>query len=176
MAIAAALCTINVGRPFTGRPAMSSWVHPGDDGRLRYRTDARGNRVMDFSHAGYKGGGVPLPDVAAARMLEHASGDNTARIQAAIDEVSLRLPDSRGIRGAVLLQKGTYEVAAPLRIGASGVVLRGSGSGEDGTVIRVSGPPHRVFDVGGEGTWQPARQGGRDHRRLRALGCRLVQC
>ena len=34
-------------------------------------------------------------------------------------------------------------------------MLRGSGSGVDGTVIRVTGAPHRVFTVGGTGTWQP---------------------
>jgi imidazolonepropionase-like amidohydrolase len=151
-AVAVAIITCVIAVVGNGR---STWVYPGDDGRLRYKTDARGNRIMDFSHAGYKGGGVQLPDVPVARTLEPASGDSTARIQAAIDEVSRRLPDSVGIRGAVLLQKGTYDVAAPLRIGASGVVLRGSGSREDGTIIRVGGPPHRVFDVGGEGTSQP---------------------
>ena len=55
----------------------------------------------------------------------------------------------------MLLERGTYDVAGTLRIAASGVVLRGSGSGEDGTVLRVTGAPHRVFTVGGTGTWQP---------------------
>jgi imidazolonepropionase-like amidohydrolase len=138
--------------------ATSNWVYPGPDGRLRYKTDARGNRIMDFSHAGYKGGGVVLPDVRVVRTLEPAPGDSTARIQAAIDEAS-RLPiDADGFRGAVLLQKGTYEVAAPLRIAVSGVVIRGTGPGEDGTIVRVSGSPHRVFDISGEGTWQPQGQ------------------
>jgi hypothetical protein len=43
---------------------------------------------MDFSHAGYKGGGVALPSARAARTLRPVAGDSTAQIQAAIDEVS----------------------------------------------------------------------------------------
>lgn len=123
---------------------------------LRYGTDARGNRIMDFSHAGYKGGGVSLPTVQVVRTLRPISGDNTSQIQAAIDEVSRLARRSDGFRGAVLLQPGTYEVARPLTIGASGVVLRGSGSGQNGSVLRVTGPPHRFLDISGSGSWQPA--------------------
>jgi hypothetical protein len=59
----------------------SQWVSVGSDGRLRYGTDARGNRIMDFSHAGYKGGGVSLPDVRTARTLTPMTGDNAPQIQ-----------------------------------------------------------------------------------------------
>jgi hypothetical protein len=138
-----------------GAQGKSQWVYPDATGRLHYRADARGNRIMDFSHAGYKGGGVRIPDVRVGRTVKPVAGDNTAQIQAAIDEVSKSAPDADGFRGAVLLEQGTYDVAANLRIAASGVVLRGSGSGVDGTVLRVTGAPHRVFTVGGTGTWQP---------------------
>jgi hypothetical protein len=37
------------------RPVTSKWVYPDAKGRLQYSADARGNRIMDFSHAGYKG-------------------------------------------------------------------------------------------------------------------------
>ena len=133
----------------------SKWMYPDAKGRLQYTADARGNRIMDFSHAGYKGGGVRIPDVRVARTVKAAAGDNTAQIQAAIDAVSALPPGAEGFRGAVLLERGTYDVAGTLRIAASGVVLRGSGSGVDGTVLRVVGPPHRVFTVSGTGTWQP---------------------
>ena len=136
-------------------PGRSTWVYEGDDHHLHYRADPRGNRIMDFSHAGYKGGGVPLPDVRVARTLDAVDGDNTARIQAAIDDVSGLAPDGGGFRGAVLLRPGTYEVRGSLKLTASGVVLRGSGSGENGTVIRVAGAPRRLFDVGGGGSWSP---------------------
>ena len=136
------------------QPGRSKWVYPAADGSLQYAIDARGNRIMDFSHAGYNGGGVRIPDVRVVRTVKSIAGDNTPNIQSAIDEVAARPVDADGFRGAVLLERGTYEVAATLRIAASGVVLRGSGSGADSTVLRVTGEPHRVFAVGGSGTWQ----------------------
>ena len=138
-----------------GGQGTSKWVFSGAKGQLQYTTDARGNRIMDFSHAGYKGGGVRIPDVRVARTVKPVAGDNTAQIQAAIDEVSKLPADANGFRGAVLLERGAYDVSGNLRIAASGVVLRGSGSGENGTVLRVTGAPHRVLTVGGTGTWQP---------------------
>ncbi len=133
----------------------SQWVYIGADQRVHYGTDARGNRIMDFSHAGYGGGGVALPAVRVARTLSAQPGDNTARIQAAIDEVSRITPAADGFRGAVLLERGTYDVAGQVTITASGVVLRGSGSRDGETHIRVIGSPHRFLDVAGAGAWQP---------------------
>jgi hypothetical protein len=138
--------------------ATSKWVSLGPEGTLRYATDARGNRIMDFSHAGYKGGGVPLPTVKVARTIHPEAGDSTARIQSAIDDVSRQPIDVDGIRGAVLLERGTYDVHSPLKIGASGVVLRGSGSTMEGTVVRVGGPPHRFLEISGTGSWEPQGQ------------------
>ena len=43
----------------------SQWVYPGPDGKLVYKTTPAGDRIMDFSYAGYMGGGVALPDVPA---------------------------------------------------------------------------------------------------------------
>jgi len=134
--------------------STSRWVYFGPDHRLYYATDERGNRIMDFSHAGYKGGGVALPLVPAAKALSPETGDATARIQAAINEVS-RLPlNAEGFRGAVLLAPGVFEVAGSLAISNSGVVLRGSGSGDGGTVIRMRGRPHRLLNIRGSGSWQ----------------------
>ena len=114
---------------------------------------------MDFSHAGYKGGGVRIPDVRVVRTVKAITGDNTAQIQAAIDEVSNLPVDASGFRGAVLLERGTYDVDGTVRIAASGVVLRGSGSGTNGTVLRATGAPHRILP-------SPAR--ARGSRTLRA--------
>lgn len=148
LAIVAAVATLS------GQGA-SKWVYPGKDGRLQYSADARGNRIMDFSHAGFKGGGVALPNVHVARRLQPAGGDDTPQIQAAIDEIS-RLPrNAGGYRGAVQLGAGTYNVSGVLKIAASGVVLRGVGSGEGGTTVRVTGPPHRFLEIAGSGSWQP---------------------
>ena len=134
-------------------PPRSQWVYAAGDGPLRYGADARGNRIMDFSHAGYKGGGVRLPEVRVVRRIASSAGDATMRVQAAIDEASALGPDADGFRGAVLLGPGTFEVEGTLRLTAGGVVLRGSGSGDGGTVIRAGGAPHRLLDVAGTGAW-----------------------
>ena len=36
--------------------AKSNWVYPDNNGKLVYKTTKRGDRIIDFSHAGYKGG------------------------------------------------------------------------------------------------------------------------
>ena len=95
--------------------AISEWAFGGPDHRLHYRYDARGNSIMDFSSAGYRAGGVKLPSPAVAQRLTPAAGDNTARIQAALDNAT----------GAVVLAAGEYEIAGTLSITRSGVVLRG---------------------------------------------------
>ena len=78
------------------------WVNTdGPDGKLVYKTTKFGDRIMDFSHAGYMGGGVALPDVPVKKTIEPSGGeDDTALIQAAIDEVSA-LPLVDGSRGLV---------------------------------------------------------------------------
>src|SRR6478609_11680392 len=80
------------------RGATSEWVHPGPDGKLVYKTTPAGDRIMDFSHAGYMGGGVALPDVPVRRTVKPSGGpDDTAAIQAAIDEVAA-MPLAGGFR------------------------------------------------------------------------------
>ncbi len=103
---------------------------------------------MDFSYAGYMGGGVAIPTVAAKITLNAVAGDNTDAIQQAIDEVSA-LPLQNGFRGAVLLNPGTYNCERTITISTSGVVLRGSGSGEQGTSINMTGKPHVCIAIKG---------------------------
>ena len=74
-------------------------------GLFRFRRQAgicalpAGDRIMDFSFAGYGGGGVAIPDV-PARITVSPGGDDSANIQTALDEVSkMSLVDGR--RGAV---------------------------------------------------------------------------
>jgi hypothetical protein len=139
----------NVGGP------ASQWVFYNSSGSLSYRNvDSRGDRIMDFSHAGYRGGGVALPSAPVRVTLSpNSSGDDTSRIQSAINQVAGMAADGQGIRGAVLLQAGTYRLSGTLTIGASGVVLRGSGSGTSGTVINLTGSAHTFLNVAGSGTW-----------------------
>jgi len=138
----------------------SEWVYPGPDGKLVYQSTPAGDRIMDFSYAGYMGGRVALPDVPVKATIQPTGGaDDTAAIQAVINQVSA-LPLKDGFRGAVLLAPGTFICAKPITLSASGVVLRGSGSGPDGMVstIKLSGQPHNGITVQAPG-------GGRDARR-----------
>ncbi|WP_433022041.1 hypothetical protein [Kribbella sp. CA-294648] len=118
--------------------------------RLVYTADAEGNRIPDFSHAGYKNGDSPIPHVRTVKRVEPVKGDNTAHLQAAIDQVGLRTPDATGFRGAVLLAPGNYPVGGTLRVNRSGVVLRGSGDGADParhTIIQATGNTPVARDV-----------------------------
>lgn len=133
--------------------ATSSWVYYDQFGRLRYATDPAGNRIMDYSSAGYRGGGVALPKVPVRITVSPTGGDDTAAIQSAIDTVAALPLDWRGFRGAVLLAPGTYNVSATLILNTSGVVLRGSGSGADGSVINMTGAPFTLLAVRGSGTY-----------------------
>lgn len=135
----------------------SAWVFFGPDHRLQYATDAQGNRIMDFSYAGYEGGGVRPPVVPVAAHVLPSGGDDTAAIQSAIDEVSALAPDDKGFRGAVLLHSGTYDVSRTITIAAGGVVLRGSGGNGQGkaeTVINMTGDPFLFLRIAGSGSWQ----------------------
>jgi hypothetical protein len=135
--------------------ARSAWVSMNDAGRLAYKQLPAGDRVMDFSYAGYRGGGVALPRADVVRTVasppvggEDDEADHSAEIQEAIDAVSL-MPLVNGVRGAVLLEPGTYRCSRTLMIRAAGVVLRGSGSGNDGTVIELTRRPHIGIRVRG---------------------------
>jgi len=98
-----------------------------DKGKLIYTPDPQGNRIPDFSYCGYMASEKPIPTVPVKVVVPVAKGDATLRIQSALDYVASLPLDANGFRGAVLLQKGNYEVLGQLRIAASGVVLRGSG-------------------------------------------------
>jgi hypothetical protein len=127
----------------------SQWVHPGPDGRLIYKTTPSGDRIMDFSHAGYMGGGVALPNVPVKQTLKPSGdGDDTAAIQSAINAVAALRPEN-GFRGAVLLAPGTFSCSNTITISASGVVLRGSGhtGATTRTTIRLTGQPHNAITI-----------------------------
>lgn len=134
--------------------APEAWVSLGPDHKLHYRSDEHGNRIMDFSYAGYGGGGVSIPDVPAITRLKPAEGDNTTAIQLAINNAARRPLDAHGFRGAVELGSGMYPVNGTITIGASGVVLRGSGAGDGGTRIQLTGQPHRFLELHGAGIWK----------------------
>jgi autotransporter-associated beta strand protein len=118
----------------------SSWVYSGADGTLQYQATAAGDKILDFSGAGYMGGtqNIPLAPVVLTLNPTGTSTDDTSRIQAAIDQVS-SLPLVNGLRGAILFTAGTYNISSTLNINSSGVVLRGQGQGPTGTLFYSTG-------------------------------------
>ncbi|MCH5312100.1 MAG: pectate lyase [Prevotella sp.] len=92
---------------------------------------------MDYSTCGYHASEARIPDVPNVVFVGNTAGDCSDALQRAIDYVGTMKPDNNGLRGAVLLREGTYNISKPLRITASGVVLRGQGIGK--TVIRKTG-------------------------------------
>ena len=128
----------------------TSRVYPGTDNKLVYVPDEQGNTVIDSSHAGYSGGGVAIPSIPVRETIWPVAGDNTENIQAAINKVAARALDAGGFRGAVLLKGGYYRMATPVKIEASGVVLRGEGMGDTGTILIGTGTG-RTGGAGGPG-------------------------
>jgi hypothetical protein len=146
---------------FCGSPCrcQSKWVHLGPDGKLLYAQTNRGDRIPDFSSAGYHGGGVALPTVQTVVKISPGGGpDDTPAIQAALDAVAKRPAGLHGERGAVELSAGKFYLLGTLHVSESGVVLRGSGaSGVNQTVLEMAGTPHLAIDI--EGDFQQQKVG-----------------
>lgn len=125
----------------------SRWVHAGPDGKLVYGHSPNGDRIVDFSYAGYRGGGVSIPNWPATVTLQPSGADDTAAIQAALDHVAA-MPLVKEHRGSVWLAPGTFHCAKTLRVHSSGVVLRGAGPAA--TTIELTGDPHLGMEFAGE--------------------------
>ncbi len=135
---------------------QSTAVFFGPDRRLVYSVDDEGNRIPDFSNAGYAGGGVPIPFVPDVVTIGPVPGDNTANVQAAIDEVGALPRGANGFRGAVLMSAGLYPISGTVVLGKDGVVLRGVGDADDpasNTILLGTGdtPTHRTVLIAGGG-------------------------
>ena len=138
---------------FFGQTWQSSIVYFDANGKLGYASDAEQNRVIDFSAAGYKNSNEQIPNInnIIATILP-STGDRTTEINAAIQSALTIAPNANGFRGVILLKAGNYEIQGTLKMNVSGLVLRGEGSGLDGTVITATGntPNQRtVINVGG---------------------------
>ncbi len=127
-------------------------VRVGSTGRLAYVYESNGDTIPDFSNAGYQGGTVPIPDVPVVTTLQPAAGDNTARIQQAIDALASRPLDATGFRGTLLLRAGSYDITGNLFVRASGIVVRGAGSSAGGTILRRVGGSGDLITVAGSGS------------------------
>ncbi len=116
--------------------AQSSGIIIKNDS-LIYNMDELGNRVLDFSFCGYRNSSVAIPNVKNVIFVSWKSGDNSERIQRAIDYVASLPMAKDGFRGAVLLDDGEFILEQSLRIENSGVVLRGKNKNK--TILKLNG-------------------------------------
>ena len=121
--------------------------------------NARGDVIPDFSYCGFGGGGVQLPDVGVKISIAPTTDgkDDLPRLQAAVNAMAKLPVDATGFRGTLLLRRGVYRLGDTLNIAASGIVLRGEGDGETGTLLYGT-RPESYFLVnfkGGEKTLLP---------------------
>ena len=144
--VLSALCALAVSSHSSSKPVpYSRWAHPGPGGKLVYETTPAGDHIVDFSYAGYRGGGVSLPNAAVAETLKPSGADDTAAMQAALDRVAV-LAAKSGSPQAVLLAPGTFHLSAPIHLSSSNLVLRGSGTNK--TTLQLTGTPHLGLMLG----------------------------
>ena len=130
----------------------SKWISTEDSGALIYHPDKDGDIIPDFSKVGYLEGQAP-PVIEATITLKPVSGDNKNQIQAAINTLASRPLNADGFRGCIVLSKGVFKVSDEITIAASGIVIRGSGTSEQETVILATNKKkHNLFNFLGEGS------------------------
>lgn len=105
----------------------SNLLKLGNDSRLTYLPDSKGDILPDFSRVGYHQGDKEITKVKVVKVLTANGMNDQQQIQDAINELAKLPLDAAGFRGAILLKKGTYEIPGSININASGIVLRGEG-------------------------------------------------
>lgn len=118
----------------------------GDHGELWTPT----SRLPDFSHAGYRDGEAPIPafpitaNVTDFGAVGDGVADDTAAFLAALAAAG---------EGAVFVPKGRYLITGQLPIDRSRLVLRGEGSGDDGTVLYIPRSLTEVLGAAPQWSW-----------------------
>ena len=153
---------------YTNPVFTQSWqsdrVQMDESGALSYSIDAEGNRIPDFSYAGYRNNEADIPFIQTVLTISPIAGDNTVHIQNAINTIGNLEPDANGFRGALMMEAGIYEVSGTIYINRSGIILRGVGDDPDessNTIIHATGnsPDKRTVIIAGGGIstrWQDA--------------------
>src|SRR5580658_1552681 len=119
--VAATLCALALfhsSRSADDTGPYSQWVRPNGDGKLAYATTPTGDHIVDFSYAGYRGGGVALPDAPVAETLAASGADDTSALNSALNRVAT-LAAKANTPQALLLAPGTFHLSAPVNISAS---------------------------------------------------------
>lgn len=118
--------------------------------KLEYGALDAGGKIMDFSTAGYMGGGVARPVVLPVVTLtppQDPNADAGVIIQEAINQQA-KQPLVNGFRngGSIFLSAGTWNISSTININASGIVLQGDVNG--GTLLVAKGEPRTLIQMG----------------------------
>ncbi|WP_051291019.1 hypothetical protein [Pedobacter glucosidilyticus] len=100
----------------------------------------KGDIIPDFSFSGYKAGITKFNLTKVVKTLSPLDGDNTKSIQNALDSIGQLKADKNGIRGALLLMPGTYNLSESITIKYSGVVLMGEKDQARNTILVATTP------------------------------------
>ncbi len=125
--------------PSQSEPVDASIVAPSGD-ELTYKTyNEEGDKLSDFSYAGFYGGDFELPETKDLPIVKEISPtgteDDSLHIQNAIDEASAMEGDLKVVK----LKAGKYWLPKFINI-KSGVLLSGEGQGPEGTILYASKP------------------------------------
>ncbi len=120
------------------------------NGKLVYQTDTHGNRIPDFSYAGFQAGETPIPTIDAIVLVDSSHDDDTQAIQSAIDEVAKRKPNDRVSRcraSSPRQAQGSRNSTHPCQRHR----LAGCGAKDSGTTLLATGLDRRslIEVVGG---------------------------
>ena len=114
-------------------------IEPVGD-KLKYNTFSdKGDKLFDFSYAGFYAGKYELPDSSKLPLAMELSpsgdknADDTTRIQEAIDKIAEEAPNT--YMRVLKLKAGRYNISSKGIKLKSGIVLSGEGQGPDGTVL-----------------------------------------
>ncbi len=124
----------------------SKYLLVAKNGKLSYVPDEKGNIIPDFSRVGYHQNQKQIPFVKVVTTLTATGINDQEKIQQAIDVLAKQPADKNGIRGAILLKKGNYEIPGSIKINTGGIVLRGEG---EGTKLIATGKGQRKTIIAG---------------------------
>ncbi len=129
---------------------QSKWVSINKKGSITYTPDEKGNTIPDFSRVGYFHGDRSIPNNIPIFVQLKPSDNDVENIQSAIESLSKNQPNEEGLRGVIVLTKGTYSIPNTIYIKASGIVIRGEGP--DTKLIATGKMQYSLFKFTGTGS------------------------
>lgn len=120
-------------------PVNSKLVVPSGSDLTYPSYNEQGDKLSDFSYAGFYAGAVELPATenlpvaVTVSPSADASADDRERLQNIIDTTAAAADPSK--MTVIKLEPGRYNISAPGITLKSGIVLSGSGQGPDGTIL-----------------------------------------